>query len=173
MANQFSPEQFLKLSDDLSLVLRPSNCKRFGLEPFCTNIKEFSSGVKQGTNEIVGYRPETIAKKRQHWYFCKLNQKDGESDNVKKIHRDVTKKPGWFEDSSIFVGDCHYVSSRLDDVRKHFITHHPRISSDYIFKCTNCTYKNKKITETRKQMDSCPAIITWVEGGCDPSTINP
>jgi hypothetical protein len=105
MTNQFAPEQFLKLNDGLSLCLRPTNCKRFGLEPFCLNTKEFSSGVKQGTNKNVGYKPEKSEKKIQQWYFCKLNRKDGESDGVKKIHRDVTKKPGWFGDSSIFVGD--------------------------------------------------------------------
>jgi hypothetical protein len=99
--------------------------------------------VKEGTNKIVGYRFEIVEKKREHWYFCKLDQKDGRGENVKKIHRDLTKKPSWFEYSSIYGGDCRYVSSKMDDVRKHFIIHHPGISSDYIFKCTNCVYKKQ------------------------------
>ena len=86
MTNQFVPEQFLKLSVGLSLRLRHTNCKRFGLEPFSLSTGEFSSGVRQGTNKIVGYKPEQSGKKIQQWYFCKLNRKDGESDGVKKIN---------------------------------------------------------------------------------------
>ena len=66
MANQFESEQFLKLSDGLSLPLRHTNCKRFGLEPFALSTKDFSSGVRQGTNKIVGYNPEQNGKKIQH-----------------------------------------------------------------------------------------------------------
>ena len=90
--------------------------------------QKFPCGVKEGTNKMVGYKFETVEKKREHWYLCRLDQKYGRGENVKKIHRDLTKKPSSFEDSSIHGGDCRYV----DDVRKHFITHHPGISSDYI-----------------------------------------
>ena len=93
MNNQFVPEQFLNLSGGLCLPLRHTNCKRFGLEPFSLSIKEFSSGVKQGNSKFVGYNPEKNGKKTQHWYFCRLNRVDGEDETVKKIKRDVAKKP--------------------------------------------------------------------------------
>ena len=85
MANQFLPEEFLELSDNLSLTLRPSNLKRYGLEPFSKNIKEFACNVKEGEDKNVGYRFETVEKKREHWYFCRLDQKNGRGENVKKI----------------------------------------------------------------------------------------
>ena len=64
--------------------------------------------MKQGTNTKVGYHPEQCDKSTQHWYTCKLNQKDGETGDVKRITRFVTKKPGWIGQSGIFPGDCEY-----------------------------------------------------------------
>ena len=143
MRNQFLPGEFLELSD-LTLILRPSNLKRYGLEPFSKNIKEFANNVKEEEDKNVGYKFEIVETKREHWYYCRLNKKDGRGECVKKIFHDPEKKPSWFNDHSIYGGDCRYLSTKLDDVRKHFITHHPLISSDFIFQCTNCDYKTNQ-----------------------------
>ena len=121
-------QEFLKLEGGLNLILRPSNLKRYGLEPFSNSMEDFSAGVRYRNNVRVGYRPEEDGGRLQHWYLCKLNQRDGEDQNHKRIKREVTKKPGWFGEAGPFPGDCKYFAQRLDDVRKHFITHHPGIS---------------------------------------------
>ena len=116
MTNQFEPEQYLKLSDVLSLPLRHTNCQRFGLEPFALSTEDYLAGVRVGTNKNVGYKPEKDGRKVKHWYYCKLNVKDGADESVKKVNRDVTTKPGWYGDRTIFPGDCQYFAQRLDDV---------------------------------------------------------
>ena len=65
MTNQFDPEQYLKLSDVLSLPLRHTNCQRFGLEPFALSTEDYLAGVRLGTNKNVGYKPEKDGKKGQ------------------------------------------------------------------------------------------------------------
>jgi hypothetical protein len=173
MSNQFLPEELLELKNGLVLHLRPSNCKRYGLEPYSISTEEFSYRVKQGTNTKVGYHPEQCGKSTQHWYTCKLNQKDGETGDVKRITRFVTKKPGWIGQSGIFPGDCEYFAQRLDDVRKHFLSQHPGISRDFIYKCSICSYENKSITGVRKHMDSCTDITKWVKGVATPTRYVP
>jgi hypothetical protein len=171
MTNQFIPEETLELEDGLSLYLRPSNCKRYGLEPYCNSLEEFSYGVWLGTNEKVGYHPEMIGSSKQHWYICQLNEKDGKTGDVKKIARSVSKKPGWLGQDGIFRGDCQYYAQRVDDIRKHFLSQHPGISRDFVYKCPVCLFGNKSITAVRKHMDTCAAITEWVKGGCSPDTL--
>ena len=100
MNNQFIPEELLELKDGLALYLRPSNCKRYGLEPYCNSTVEFSYGARLGTNKNVGYHPEMIGSSKQHWYICQLNKKDGQTGNVKKNSQVCLKEtrlawPGW------------------------------------------------------------------------------
>ena len=109
--------------------------------PYCKITEEFSYGVKQGTNKRVGYNPEKVGKSTQHWYTSQLNRKDGEIGDVKRIARNVTKKPGWLGQSGIFLGDCEYFAQRLDDIRKHFLSQHPGISKDLFYRCPICGLK--------------------------------
>ena len=108
MTNQFTPEEILKLEDGSSLLLRPSNCARFGLEPYCNSPEEFSHGVWLGSNEKVKHNPEVINGKNQNWYTCQVNENDGKTSDVKKIARSSSRKPGWLGQNGIFRGDCHY-----------------------------------------------------------------
>ena len=171
MTNQFSPEESLELRNGLGLYLRPSNCKRFGLEPYCNNTKEFSHGAWQGTNEIVGYHPDESGTSIQHWYICHLNQKDGITSDVKRIARVKSKRPSWLGQDGIFRGDCAYYSQKADDIRKHFLSQHPGMSQDYVYKCPICGFENKSITAVRKHMDLCTEIAEWVKEGCSPDKI--
>jgi hypothetical protein len=173
MTNQFTPEEILKLEDGSSLLLRPSNCARFGLEPYCNSPEEFSHGVWLGINEKVKYNPEVINAKKQNWYTCQVNENDGKTSDVKRIARSSSRKPGWLGQTGIFRGDCHYYAQRIDDIRKHFLSQHPGISKDFVYKCPVCLFGNKSITHVRKHMDICVGITEWVESGCSPSKLCP
>ena len=60
MANQYNPQEFLELQNGHSLQLRPTNCKRFGLEPFRTSTTDFLCGAKNGECDWLGFFPETV-----------------------------------------------------------------------------------------------------------------
>ena len=125
MANQFLPEEFLKLKDGSNLLLRPTNCARFGLEAYCNSTQEFSYGVTLGTNEKVKNKPEIVNGKNQNWFTCQVNMKDGWNSDVKRIARTITKSPGWLGQAGIFRGSCQYYTQRMDDMRKHFFVSAP------------------------------------------------
>ena len=173
MANQFVPEEVLKLKDGSFLLLRPTNCARFGLEPYCNSTQEFSHGVVLGINEKVKHEPETVNGKNQNWFTCQVNLEDGWNSDVKRIFRTITKYPGWLGQPGIFRGSCEYFTQRLDDMRKHFLSQHPGISQDFVFKCPVCLFQNKCSTRVRKHMDSCVKITKWAADGCNPGELCP
>ena len=173
MTNQYSPEELLKLEDGSVLLLRPTNCARYGLEPYCNSTQDFSHGVSLGTNEKVKHEPEIINGKNQNWFTCQVNLMDGWTCDVKRIARSNSKKPGWLGQPGIFRGNCEYYSQRMDDMRKHFLSQHPGISKDFVYKCPVCLFGNKCLTHVRKHMDSCVKITKWAESGCNPSELCP
>jgi hypothetical protein len=71
-----------------------------------------------------------------------------------------------------FRGDCAYYAQEVDDIRKHFLSQHPGMSQDYVYKCPICGFENKSsITAVRKHMDLCTKIAEWVKDGCSPDKI--
>ena len=146
--------------------------KRFGLEPFSNSVEDFSSGVKQGKNVRVGYKPEQDGGKLQYWYLCKLNQKDGEDEGLKGLRGMSPRRQGGMgslEFSQVIVNTLPKGLMMFRNILSRII---PESLMDFIFKCAICSYENKSITDVRKHMDTCTAITAWLEGGCDPHTIN-
>ena len=97
MANQFTPAEYLKLKDGTNLLLRPTNCVRYGLEPYCNSIQEFTYGVDIGINKKIGYEPEIVNGKNKNWYTCQVNLKDGWNSDVRRITRTINTVSGWLE----------------------------------------------------------------------------
>ena len=135
MTNQFDPAEYLRLKNGCELVLRPTNIARYGLEAYCNSIQEFTHGMITGTHENVNYNPEIVNGRKQNWFTCQMDIKDGWTPGVLRTSRAPGRSPNWFGQPGIFRGNCEYYTKRPDDMRRHFLTQHPGISQDYVIKC--------------------------------------
>ena len=172
--NTYCPPEFINLNG-YSLQLRPTNCERFALEPFRLDKTDFSvKGLKNGKHSMIKYVKEGVENEPKHWFTCQLNKVDGWSDKVRTLER-KGKTPLWFEKSGYFNGDCHFTSTKADDIRKHFLSRHTNLSSCYLDRCpiTECKFSEVVSTVVRNHMDSCPLIFTWAENGFDPKSLHP
>ena len=114
--NTYCPPEFINLNG-YSLQLRPTNCERFALEPFRLDKTDFSvKGLKNGKHSMIKYVKEGVENEPKHWFTCQLNKVDGWSDKVRTLER-KGKTPLWFEKSGYFNGDCHFTSTKADDIR--------------------------------------------------------
>ena len=82
----------------------------------------------------VKFVREGVEGEPNRWFTCQLNVADGRSDEARTLER-KGKTPQWSEESSYFDGDCHFSSTKADDVRKHFISRHTNLSSCYLDRC--------------------------------------
>jgi hypothetical protein len=155
------------------LQLRPTNCERFALEPFRLDKTDFSvKGLKNGEHSMVKYVKEGVEDEPNHWFTCQLNKVDGWSDEVRTLER-KGKTPRWFEKSGYFDGNCHFTSTKADDIRKHFLSRHTNLSSCYLDRCpiTECKFSAVVSTIVRKHI--CPLISTRAENGFDQESLHP
>ena len=173
-SNTYSPPECIKF-DGYSLQIRPTNTKRFGLEPFRIDSTDFSvKGLKNNEHPRVKMVKKGTGGESNRWFTCRLNLSDGWSVESKTLKR-VGKTPQWSKDNSYFDGDCHFSSPKPDDVRKHLISRHTTLSSGYLDICPiiNCDFSAITSTAVRNHMDECPLISKWAENGFDYKSSDP
>ena len=114
-SNTYSPSEFIKF-DGYSLQIRPTNTKRFGLEPFRIDRTNFSvKGLKNNEHPRVKMAEKGTGGDANRWFSCRLNISQGRSVKTKTVKREC-KTPEWSKDDSYFDGDCHFSSPKPDDV---------------------------------------------------------